>query len=280
MAETHEGPVLRIFSYLPNPRIWKSLITARLAGLEVEVIGATGGELGSWLWDFSPRPLDEADRANPDFQVQGRTGFKSTLYKTPEFRRAHPYGTVPAGFSPDGATGVFESNSIMRAVARQADPALGVYGDSVWSASRVDSFLDVALVFARESQVYLLSFGDKSVSAEIHARAQAGFDNWMSGIESALAEGSHLVGDTLTIADVCFACEVTLFSRERAALWQLSQIGCEPCMAGWEDRYPRAAAHYVALCQHDAFAPDMHSYLDKLDQDIERAMVRMNEEPA
>ncbi len=277
MAEPASEPALRIFSYLPNPRIWKSLITARIAGLTVDVVGAPGGELGGWLWDFEPRPLAEGDRDNPEYQVQGRTGFKSTLYKTPAFRSAHPYGTVPAGFSPDGATGVFESNSIMRAVARQADPALGLYGTDVWSASRVDSFLDVALVFARDSQVYLLSFGDRSVSDDIHARAQAGFDTWLGGVESALTESKYLVGDGLTIADVCFACEVTLFSRERAALWQLAQIGKEPVMTDWETRYPKSAAHYSALAEHEAFAPDMRGYLDKLSQDIQRAAERKAE---
>src|SRR6266851_2467649 len=30
---------LRIFSYLPNPRIWKATIAARLPGVEVEVRG-------------------------------------------------------------------------------------------------------------------------------------------------------------------------------------------------------------------------------------------------
>ena len=30
---------LRIFTYLPNPRIWKATIAARLNGVEVEVIG-------------------------------------------------------------------------------------------------------------------------------------------------------------------------------------------------------------------------------------------------
>jgi glutathione S-transferase len=29
---------LRIFSYLPNPRIWKAMIAARLCGVEVEVV--------------------------------------------------------------------------------------------------------------------------------------------------------------------------------------------------------------------------------------------------
>ena len=277
MSEPAAEPVLRIFSYLPNPRIWKSLITARLAGLTVDVVGAGGGELGNWLWDFDPRPLADGDHENPDYQVQGRTGFKSTLYKTRAFRSAHPYGTVPAGFSPDGTTGVFESNSIMRAVARQTDPALGLYGTDVWSASRIDSFLDVALVFARDSQVYLLSFGDRSVSGEIHDRALAGFDTWLGGVESALGESSHIAGDALTIADVCFACEVTLFSRERAALWQLDQIGRRPVMTDWETRFPKSAAHYAALCGHEAFAPDMHAYLDKLSQDIASANERMKE---
>ena len=36
---------LRIFSYLPNPRIWKATIAARLCGVEVEVRGARPTEL-------------------------------------------------------------------------------------------------------------------------------------------------------------------------------------------------------------------------------------------
>ena len=43
---------LRIFSYLPNPRIWKATIAARLCGVEVEVIGAAPRDLQNWLWDF------------------------------------------------------------------------------------------------------------------------------------------------------------------------------------------------------------------------------------
>ena len=43
---------LRIFSYLPNPRIWKATIAARLCGVEVEVRGASPKELQTWLWDF------------------------------------------------------------------------------------------------------------------------------------------------------------------------------------------------------------------------------------
>ena len=40
---------LRIFSYLPNPRIWKATIAARLNGVDLEVRGAKPSELASWL---------------------------------------------------------------------------------------------------------------------------------------------------------------------------------------------------------------------------------------
>ena len=54
---------LRIFSYLPNPRIWKATIAARLSGVEVEVRGSSPKELQSWLWDFDARPLSLTEQA-------------------------------------------------------------------------------------------------------------------------------------------------------------------------------------------------------------------------
>ncbi|MGK4422729.1 hypothetical protein ACSLVQ_31200, partial [Klebsiella pneumoniae] len=53
---------LRIFSYLPNPRIMKATIAARLCGVDVEIRGAKPTELKNWLWDFDAHPLTEADR--------------------------------------------------------------------------------------------------------------------------------------------------------------------------------------------------------------------------
>ncbi len=47
--------VLKIFSYLPNPRVWKAVIAGRLGGVDVEVVGDKPGELGKWLWQFVPR---------------------------------------------------------------------------------------------------------------------------------------------------------------------------------------------------------------------------------
>ncbi|MDP6952677.1 MAG: glutathione S-transferase, partial [Alphaproteobacteria bacterium] len=149
---------LRIFTYLPNPRLWKAAIAARLCGLEIEARGDKPPKLAGWLWDFDARPLEDGE-ADPDgpWARQSRTGFAGTLYKTDAFLEAHPFGTVPAAFSPDGKVGIFESNSIMRTVARLGADSFPLYGNDPYEASRIDSFLDAALVFARDSQIYLLA---------------------------------------------------------------------------------------------------------------------------
>jgi enoyl-CoA hydratase/carnithine racemase len=142
---------LRIFSYLPNPRIWKATITARLCGVEVEVRGASAGDLTQWLWDFDARPItDVAPDVLAAAEREGRIGFADQkLYKTDAFLEAQPFGTVPAAFSPDGHIGIFESNSIMRAVARLGAERFPIYGRSAYESSRIDGFLDASLVFAR-----------------------------------------------------------------------------------------------------------------------------------
>ena len=110
---------LRIISYLPNPRIWKATIAGRLCDVDIEVRGGAPAEMQDWLWDFHARPLTNDDRrADQEPSSTGRRGFKGKLYKTEAFLDAIPFGTIPAAFSPDGKVGVFESNSIMRAVAK------------------------------------------------------------------------------------------------------------------------------------------------------------------
>src|ERR1700749_438397 len=63
---------LRIFSYLPNPRVWKATIAARFCGVDVEVRGASGKELRDWLWDYDARPL--ARRERESLSSLARTG--------------------------------------------------------------------------------------------------------------------------------------------------------------------------------------------------------------
>ena len=265
---------LRIFSYLPNPRIWKATIAARLCGVEVEVRGAPPRELADWLWDFDARPLGEADReAAAALERTARAGFQGRLHKTDAFLAAHPFGTVPAAFSPDGSVGIFESNSIMRAVARLGADRFPLYGSSAYAAARIDSFLDVSLVFARDSQIYLLSLRGGSMPAEVHARTAEAFDVYVGGIDQALApDRAFLVGDDVTLADICCAAEITLFRNERLNHTLLREKGLAPiCDETVAAKYPRAMAHYARLCAHPAFAPDIGPYLRKLYQAAAKA---------
>src|ERR1700749_1581560 len=221
---------LRIFSYLPNPRVWKATIAARFCGVDVEVRGASGKELRDWLWDYDARPLADGERGALSSLARtarvGLTGAK--LFKTEAFLEAQPFGNVPAAFGRDGTIGIFESNSIMRAVARLGEARFPLYGRDAWEASRIDSFLDVSLVFARDSQIYLLALSDGTIDAAMHARARQAFAIYAAGLEQALSpQRKALVGSDVSLADICLAAELALFMNEHARTAQLSERGLE-----------------------------------------------------
>jgi hypothetical protein len=138
-AQTKDTSVLRILSYLPNPRLAKATIGARLCGVRLEVRGAALKDLQEWVWDFDAHPLTEAEReSSKRLERAAKTGYTGRLYKTERFLDAHPFGTVPAAFSPDGRVGIFESNSVMRAVARLGSDRVPLYGHDAYGASRID----------------------------------------------------------------------------------------------------------------------------------------------
>lgn len=263
-------PALRIFSYLPNPRIWKATIAARLCGIEVEIRGASPGELARWLWDFDARPTaDVPSDVLAAAERTGRIGFSnSKLYKTDAFLAAQPFGTVPAAFSPDGQTGIFESNSIMRVVARLGQERFPLYGGDTYEASRIDGFLDASLVFARDAQIYLLALRGSGVTPELHARVRESFETYLAGIEQALRpERAFLVGDGLTLADICFVAELCLFHNERARRSALAAAGLPLLLSDdFARTYPRAARHFHRLLAHPAFVPDVAGYLEKIER--------------
>lgn len=258
---------LRIFSYLPNPRIWKATIAARLCGVEVELRGAPPDELSDWLWDFDAAPLDaERRRSAAGLGREANTGFGGRLYKTEAFLAAHPFGTVPAAFSPDGAVGVFESNSIMRAVARLGEGRCPLYGHDAYSAARIDGFLDASLIFARDVQIYILALRAGEAEPRVHAAAGAALGSYLSGIERALENGQgYIAVDRLSLADICFVAELALLHNERVHERLLHEQGLDPHLSqAIESDFPRSFAHFKALCCHEAFAPDVEPYLGRL----------------
>ncbi len=258
---------LRIFSYLPNPRLWKATIAARLAGVDIEVRGTSPRELANWCWDFDARPLTFTERNQTDNQQVGSVGFAGKrLHKTAAFLEAHPFGTVPAAFSPDGKIGIFESNSILRAIARLGQDRLALYGGDLYEASRIDSFLDASLVFGRDVQPYLLALLGAVVPGDCHAKAVAAFSTYLGGIEQALLPArEYLVGCALSIADICFVCELTMMWYEKPKLCELAEAGLPPIAANIANSFPRAAQHFARLREHPAFAPDLAPHLAKLE---------------
>jgi glutathione S-transferase len=265
---------LRIFSYLPNPRVWKATIAARFCNVDIEIRGASGKELRDWLWDYDARPLAERERQSLSSLVRtGRVGLTGAkLFKTDAFLEAQPFGNVPAAFGRDGKIGIFESNSIMRAVARLGEARFPLYGRDAWEASRIDSFLDVSLVFARDSQIYLLALSDGTVDAAIHARAKQAFAIYASGLEQALSpQRKTLVGDNISLADICFAAELALFMNEHARAAQLNERGLDKILhAGIQNEYPRMFAHFARLVDHEHFRSDIKPYVEKLLSKAER----------
>jgi glutathione S-transferase len=259
---------LRIFSYLPNPRVWKATIAARFCGVEIEVRGAPGAELRNWLWDYDARALSAEEQGDLSSVARtGRVGMTGArLFKSDAFLEAHPFGNVPAAFSPGGEVGIFESNSIMRTVARLGKKQFPLYGRDAYQASRIDGFLDVSLIFARDTQIYLLSLLDGTVNESIHTRAKEAFAIYAAGIEQALSSrGGSLVGDGITLADICFATELTLFMNEHARVRQLNERGLSKILhQNVATEFPRMLAHFAGLAEHPHFKPDLEPYLRKL----------------
>jgi len=259
-------PVLRIFSYLPNPRVWKSIITANMCGVEVEIIGDKPKNLSSWLWDYDAREMnpEELVEDSPHLR-EGKRGFSGALYKTDAFLKSHPFGTVPAAFSPEGKVGVFESNSIMRSIARSGNHT-SLYGRNGFDASRIDSFLDANLIFSREAQVYLLEIEDLNTTR--YERMESSYDFYMSGIEASLNNGAFIAGEELSLADISFVCDFSQFLREGHYKDSINKRGFDLITNRFMEEYPVAAEHLLKLSNTDNFLSVMGSYLDWIKKKI------------
>ena len=215
----------------------------------------------NWLWDFDAKPITDEDKSKlKSFEIKSKRGFKGSLYKTNEFMGQHPFGTVPAGFVGEGRLGVFESNSILRAVARECKDKSLYGGDDLNLTSRIDSFLDANLVFARESQVYMLDY--ENVSKEGYKRMTLAYEFYMSGIESALGLNSYIAGEDLTIADISFVCDFSQFLREGHYEDILKSRGFQLISNNFKDDYPKTFMHLISLIEREEFSSVLGSYLE------------------
>tara|TARA_B100000614_G_scaffold45291_1_gene38334 strand:+ start:765 stop:1538 length:774 start_codon:yes stop_codon:yes gene_type:complete len=243
---------IKIFSYLPNPRVWKSLIAANFCGAKVEVVGDEPKNLPNWLWDYDARELTEDDKSNSALIRKGRRGFTNDLFKTNEFLLAHPFGTVPAAFDLETKAGIFESNSIMRAVARSGKSNKLYGGDDLVLASRIDSYLDVNLVFSREHQVYILSV--EKMNEVLYNRMKSAYEFYLDGIESALKLNKYIVGNFISLADISFVCDVGYFLKEANQKDVLDAQGFDLISNKFKNEYPQCADHLIELSNQEEFS--------------------------
>jgi len=254
------GKGLKIFSYLPNPRVWKAEIAAKIADVPLEIIGDKPSEIPNWLWDTDPKKLSEADKKDlKEFERIGKRGFNSSLYKTDRFIELIPFGTVPAAFSLDGKTGIFESNSILRAVARQ-DTHKHLYGKNHFEASRIDSFLDSGLVFSREHQEYL--FGLENMHESLYRRMQSAYEFFLNGVEESLKSTSHIGFNFLTIVDISFFCDFSQFLREGHYEEKLKEKGFNLISENFPEEYTLTYRHLMKLAKIEEFSSTTGTYLD------------------
>ena len=196
--------------------------------------------------------------ASPIKSYTRRTHFSKRSLSVPF--RLHLVRTVILAFS--------SSNSIMRAVARLGAERFPVYGRNVYESSRIDAFLDASLVFARDGQIYLLALSNGEMSSDLYSRMKGSFAAYLSGIEQALApQRGFLVGDNVTLADVCFVSELCLFHNERAGSSALKTAGFSLLLDNeFAKSFPRSAAHFRRLLGHPAFVPDVAGYLEKIER--------------
>ena len=140
----------------------------------------------------------------------------------------------------------------MRAVARSGKPNNLYGGDDHVMASRIDSFLDVNLVFSREHQVYILSV--EKMNEVLYNRMKSAYEFYLDGIESALKVNKCIAGDFISLADISFVCDVGYFLKEVNQRDVLKAQGFDLISEKFKDEYPQCADHLVGLSKQEEFS--------------------------
>lgn len=163
---------LKLYTYPNNPRAWKALIAAQYVGVEVDC------------------PAFEFGKDN----------------KTPEFKKKNPCGKVPTLETPEGC--LFESNAIARYVARQGESNL--LGSNAYEASLVDQWLDFAsgeIGLPAAAWLYPI-FGIVPQNVQATKQAKGDIRAALGVLNEHLSTKTFLVGERLTLADICVAMSV------------------------------------------------------------------------
>ena len=81
------------------------------------------------------------------------------------------------------------------------------------------------------------------------------------------------MGDDITLADICFAAELSLFLNESKRTDALRDKGLEPILdRGLGIRFPRMCAHFGRLRELPEFAADLAPYLSKFEPTLSQSL--------
>lgn len=116
-----------------------------------------------------------------------------------------PMGKLPVLKTPNGA--LFESNAIARYIARLR-PDNNLYGRSFFESGQVDSWVDFcALEVEIPATMWTYPIlGWTKTTAEAVKRAQGDLRKALNTLNQHLATRTFVVGEGLTLADICLAC--------------------------------------------------------------------------
>ena len=87
--------------------------------------------------------------------------------------------------------------------------------------------------------------------------------SYLDGIERALESTRFIACDTLSLADIAFACELCQLSNEHFMRGALEDAGLTPIVPRIGE-YERCARHLVALAGDTRFRDDLGKYLERL----------------
>ena len=125
-------------------------------------------------------------------------------------RNCNPMGRYPTLQTPEGY--LFESNSIVRFLARNDKSNSNLYGRTPFEASQVDMWLDFSNnEIEAAAMPYILSIF--SVGPLPGADAIVRVEQALSGLDTWLDNRTYLVGERLTVADIVVAFSVQWLVR-------------------------------------------------------------------
>ena len=87
---------------------------------------------------------------------------------------------------------------------------------------------------------------------------------YMDGIERALSTNKFIVGESLTIADISFVCDLAQFLRERDKIEIINNQGYELITLNFEKEFPNAYLHLKKLAIQETFKELLLKYLEKV----------------